>query len=308
MPWNFELIDKPYGGVSEGPAWDGAVLFFTHIQQSRIMKYDPQSGKCTVFRENTNCANGLNFDREGRLYGCEGGASIDARRVVCYEKSGGVTVLAGGFEGKRFNIPNDLALDPDGRVWFTDPYYEGAAGPWSFDRANKELEHDSVYRLVPQPDASYAIQRVTFDTTRPNGLLFSQDYKTLYVAQSGRQPAEKRQLRAYPVRGDLTLGAPAVLHDFGENRGIDGMCLDEGGNIVATAGWELGGPGPMIYVFAPSGQVLEQHPVPAKRPTNCAFGGAGRTTLYVTTTEGHLFQARTKRRGWLLYPPPTIGT
>src|SRR5260221_10503993 len=111
MPWNFELIDKPYGGVSEGPAWDGAVLFFTHIQQSRIMKYDPQSGKCTVFRENTNCANGLNFDREGRLYGCEGGASIDARRVVCYEKSGGVTVLAGGFEGKRFNIQPAFPID-----------------------------------------------------------------------------------------------------------------------------------------------------------------------------------------------------
>ena len=308
MPWNFELIDEPYGAVSEGPAWDGSVLFFTHIQQSRIMQYDPRSGKCTVFRENTNCANGLNFDSAGRLYGCEGGATIDARRVVRYEDSGGVTVLADGFEGKRLNIPNDLALDPGGRVWFTDPYYEGAAGPWSHDRANKELDHDSVYRLDPRPHGAYAIHRVTFDTTRPNGLLFSQDYKTLYVAQSGRERDEKRQLRAYPVQSDLTLGAPAVLHDFGENRGIDGMCLDEEGNIVATAGWELGGPGSMIYVFAPSGKVLEQHPVPAKRPTNCAFGGPDRTTLYVTTIEGHLFQARTKRRGWLLYPPPTMGT
>jgi gluconolactonase len=138
-------------------------------------------------------------------------------------------------------------------------------------------------------------------------VLFSKNFKTLYVAQSGRRPDEKRQLRAYPVRTDLTLGEPAVLHDFGENRGIDGMCLDVDGNIVATAGWELGGPGPMIYVFAPSGKVLEQHPVPAKRPTNCTFGGPGLTTLYVTTTEGHFFQARTNRRGWLLYPP-TLGT
>jgi len=303
MPWNFELIDEPYGGISEGPAWDGSVVLFTHIQQSRIMRYDPQSGKLTVFRENTNCANGLNFDREGRLYACEGGATVDARRVVRYESSGAVTVLADRYEGKRLNIPNDLALDPDGRVWFTDPFYEGAAGPWSFDRANKELDHDSVYRLDPQPDGSYAIHRVTYDTTRPNGVLFSKDYKTLYVAQSGRQPDEKRQLRAYPVQEDLTLGAPAVLHDFGENRGIDGMCLDVDDNIVATAGWELGGPGPMIYVFAPNGKVLEQHPVPAKRPTNCTFGGPDLTTLYVTTTEGHFFQAHTKRRGWLLFPP-----
>jgi sugar lactone lactonase YvrE len=91
------------------------------------MKYDPQSGKCSVFRENTKLRERLEFDREGRLYACEGGATIDARRVVRYEKSGGVTVLADSFEGKRLNIPNDLALDPDGRVWFTDPYYEGAA-------------------------------------------------------------------------------------------------------------------------------------------------------------------------------------
>src|SRR5262249_8767256 len=150
------------------------------------------------------------------------------------------------------NIPNDLALDPEGRVWFTDPYYEGASGPWSYDRANRELDHDSVYRLDPQPGGGYSIRRVTFDTTRPNGLLFSRDYRTLYVAQSGRGTDEKRQLRAYPVRDDLTLGPPTVLHDFGENRGIDGMCLDQEGAVVATAGWELGGPGPMIYVFSPS--------------------------------------------------------
>src|SRR5262249_52706435 len=151
MPWTFELLDGPYGAVSEGPAWDGSALLFTRIQQSRIMKYDPQTGGCTVFRENTNCANGLNFDSDGRLYGCEGGETIDARRVVRYENSCQVTVLADSFEGKRLNIPNDLALDPEGRVWFTDPYYEGASGPWSYDRANRELDHDSVYRLDPQP-------------------------------------------------------------------------------------------------------------------------------------------------------------
>jgi gluconolactonase len=303
MPWQFELLDGPYGGVSEGPAWDGPALLFTHIQQSRIMKYDPKTGSVTVLRENTNCANGLNFDRAGRLYGCEGGATVDARRVVRYDGPASVTVLADRFEGKRLNIPNDLAIDPEGRVWFTDPYYEGAAGPWSNDCGPKELDHDSVYRLDPKPGGSWAITRVTFDTTRPNGLLFSRDYKTLYVAQSGRRPDEKRQLRAYPVLPDLTLGEARVLHDFGEHRGIDGMCLDEGGDIVATAGWELGGPGPMIYVFAPSGKVIEQHPVPTTRPTNCTFGGPELRTLYVTTIEGHLFRAPTERRGWLLYPP-----
>ena len=298
MSWQFELIDGPYGGVTEGPAWDGAGLLFTHIPASRIMRWDPAAKSSTVYRESTNCANGLMLDKRGLLYACEG----DARRVVRYEGAEQATVLAGGFEGRQLNIPNDLAIDPQGRVWFTDPFYEGAAGAWSKDRGNKELDHDSVYRLDPAGDGGWGIQRVTFDTTRPNGLLFSLDYKTLYVAQSGRRSDEDRQLRAYPLLNDGSLGAFDVLHDFGENRGIDGMCLDVEGNIIAAAGWELGGPGAMIRVFAPDGRVLETHPVSAKRPTNCTFGDADLKTLYVTSTEGHLFRTRTERQGRLWYP------
>jgi gluconolactonase len=299
--WIFETLDPAYGEVSEGPAWDGSGLLYTRIQQSRIMRYDPAEGSCTVYRENTNCANGLTFDAQGRLYGCEGGATADARRVVRYNADGSFTVLADQFEGKRLNIPNDLVVDREGRVWFTDPYYEGAAGPWSRDRGPKELEHDSVYRLDPKTDGSYSITRVTFDTTRPNGLLFSLDGNTLYVAQSGREPSEARQLRAYPVKADKTLGTPEILHDFAAHRGIDGMRLDAEGNIVATAGWELGGPGPLIYVFSRSGSVIETHPVPCRRPTNCAFGGEDLTTLYVTTIEGFLFRALTGRAGHRRY-------
>src|SRR5262249_7591996 len=159
--------------------------------------------------------------------------------------------------GKRLNIPNDVVVDRENRVWFTDPFYESAAGSWSADRSQKDLQHDSVYRLDPEPDDTYKIHRVTFDTTRPNGLLFSLDYKTLYLPQSGREREEQRQLRAYRVNPDLSLGKPAILHDFGANRGIDGMRLDTEGNIIACAGWEIGGPGPLVYVFSPSGAVLE---------------------------------------------------
>jgi gluconolactonase len=80
------------------------------------------------------------------------------------------------------------------------------------------------------------------------------------------------------------------------------MCLDAEGNIVATAGWELGGPGPMIYIFSPAGRVLETHPVPAQRPTNCCFGGPDLTTLFVTTTQGHFFRVETDRVGWAMFP------
>ncbi|MGQ0522523.1 MAG: SMP-30/gluconolactonase/LRE family protein [Betaproteobacteria bacterium] len=58
----------------------------------------------------------------------------------------------------------------------------------------------------------------------------------------------------------------------------------------------------MIYVFTPAGRVLETHPVPANRPTNCCFGGADLTTLFVTTTQGHFFKAQTDRVGWAMYP------
>ncbi|HWB97129.1 MAG TPA: SMP-30/gluconolactonase/LRE family protein [Bryobacteraceae bacterium] len=302
MPWTFEELDPAYGQVTEGPLWDGSALLFTRIQQSRIMRFDPASRAITVWREHTSYANGLAFDAQGRLYACVGGATADDRRVVRYEADGSETVLADRYEDKRLNIPNDVVVDREGCVWFTDPFYEGAAGPWSEDRGNKELEHDSVYRLDPQADGGYRIHRVTFDTTRPNGLFFSPDYRTLYVAQSGRNPDEKRQLRAYPVQPDKSLGSAEVLHDFGAHRGIDGMCIDTEGNIIATAGWELGGPGPMIYVFSPSGEVKEMHPVPCRRPTNCTFGGPDLSTLYVTTIEGFLFRAQTERQGLLLYP------
>lgn len=305
MAWVFEELDAAYGGVSEGPVWDGSGLLYTRIQQSRIMRYDPATGVCSINRENTNCANGLAFDPEGRLCACQAGFAVDARQVVRFERDGSVTVLAGAFEGKRLNTPNDLVVDQAGRIWFSDPYYEGSAGPWSHDRTPKQLDHDSIFRLDPQPDGAFSITRVTFDTTRPNGLLFSLDYGTLYVAQSGREPGEARQLRAYPVNSDLSLGAHRVLHDFGAHRGIDGMCLDAEGNIVATAGWELGGPGPQIYVFSPDGEVLEMHPVPCRRPTNCAFGDSDLKTLYVTTIEGFLFRTRTNRTGHPLFTAKT---
>ncbi|MFL2760099.1 MAG: SMP-30/gluconolactonase/LRE family protein [Dehalococcoidia bacterium] len=297
MSWDFIAVQGPFGGTSEGPAWDGEALLFTHIPDSKIYKFDPNTSTTKVFRENTNCANGLMFDRNGNLYACEGGA----RRVVRYDGES-TEILADSYQGNKLNIPNDLAIDPEGRIWFTDPFFEGAGGPWSEDRSNKELDHDSVYRIDMKDGKSTGVTRVTEDTTRPNGLLFSLDFKTLYVAQSGRLPEEKRQLRAYPVNSDGSLGTHEVIHDFGEHRGIDGMVLDVEGNIVATAGYKAGGPGPMIYVFSASGEVLETHPTPFDRPTNCSFGGEDLSTLYVTTGDGFLLRAFTQRQGRLAYP------
>lgn len=293
MEWHFEIVAGPFG-FTEGPAWDGEAVFFSDIPTSRILRYDPSSGETTVYREDTCEGNGLMADAKGHLYGCQGGS--DGRRIVRYEPNGEVTVIADRFEGRRLNSPNDLAFDRLGRLWFTDPRY----GDF---RADMELEHESVFRADPQPDGSWTLHRVTFDTTRPNGLLISPDGGTLYVAQSAYGVNRKRELRAYPIQGDGSVDEYRVLHNFYPHRGIDGMCLDAEGNIVATAGWNESGPGPMLYVFAPSGRVLETHPVPFDRPTNCTWGGPGLSTLYVTVGTGHLLAVDTNRRGFLIYPP-----
>jgi gluconolactonase len=149
---------------------------------------------------------------------------------------------------------------------------------------------------------------VTFDTTRTNGLLVAPDQHTLYVAQSEYGEHKMRELRAYPINDDGSLGAYCVLHTFYPHRGIDGMCLDTEGNIVATAGWDESGPGPMIYVFSPTGRVLETHPVPVDRPTNCTFGDSDLRTLYVTTASGYLLRARTPRQGHLVYPAAGVSS
>ena len=287
MSWEFERVAGPFE-FTEGPAWDGEALLFTDIPTSRILRYQPETGETDLYRADTQKANGLMFDRHGKLFACEGAG----RRVALYDGDE-AQPIADRFEGKRFNSPNDLAFDPEGRLWFTDPRY----GP----EDDLELDHQSIYRCDPKKDGSWSLQRAAYDTTKPNGLLVSADGKTLYAAQSEYGEGRCRELRAYPIQEDSSLGAYEVLHNFYPHRGIDGMCLDIEGNIVATAGWTQSGPGPMLYLFAPSGRVLETHPIEAN-PTNCTWGGPELETLYVTAG-GALYRAETDRRGYLIYPP-----
>jgi gluconolactonase len=297
MSWDFELVAGPYGGTSEGPVWDGQAMLFTHIPSSRIMRYDPETGECTEHRTGTNGTNGLMFDAEGRLYGC----SSLGRCILRFDPDGTGVAMPHLLDGKRHNMPNDLAIDRKGRIWFTDP---GGRIP----DAEREIDHSSVLRLDPDPQAEggWTLKRMTHGTSAPNGLLMSADERTLFVVQSDYEGI--RDLRAYPLQDDDTLGDFTVLHAFGEDfrgvhRGLDGMCLNTDGTIVACGGWRQAGPGPLVYVFSPSGQVLETHQVPVDWPTNCAFGGRGLDILYVTTHGGHFFKvSNTGMKGSILYP------
>ena len=291
MAWQFEVLLDPIG-LTEGPLWDGNSVLFTNIPNSRIMRFEPGTNEFSVWREGTNGANGLMMDAEGVVNACEG----DGRRMVKYFENGETIEVCRDFKGSRLNSPNDLAIDSQGRIWFTDPRY----GEY---REDMELDHESIYRLDSLAGGEWRPTRVTFDTTAPNGLLLSPDEKVLYVAQSKYGEGERRELRAYPIckddpeEGGEVVGQYEVLHNFYPHRGIDGMCLDSVGNIVATAGSGKSGPGGMIYVFAPNGRVLETHPLPCDSPTNCTFGGDDLSDLYVTSMEGHLLRAHTDRQG-----------
>lgn len=299
MQWRFKLLNKPYGRLTEGPVWDGEAVYFTHIPTGRIMRYDPCGGGITEWRNGTNYTNGLAHDDRGRLFGCCAGG----RSIVRFDPDGSTTTIADRLDGKRLNTPNDLVIDRKGRIWFSNPWNERNIDPGPV----QELDHRSVLRADPQPDGNYSVSRVTFDTIGPNGVLISADQRTLYVAESHYEADRNRELRAYPIKDDGSLGPYTLLHTFGQDsqtvqRGVDGMCLDVDGNIIACAGWELGGPGPMVYVFSPTGRVIETHPIPALRPTNCCFGGPDMTTLFITTVEGHFFRVETDRMGWAIYP------
>jgi gluconolactonase len=226
---------------------------------------------------------------------------------VRYNTDGSTEVLSHKLGGLYHNQPEQLVVDSQGRIWFTDPHgnLREAANP----QINDKLDHASILRMDGPPNKHSAIRRMTYDTDAPSAVLLSQDERTLYVAENSAEVQGLRELRVYPVLDDGTLGRHEVLHAFGADHrglhhGVSGMCLDAEGNIVACAGWDRGGPGPLVYVFSREGRVLETHPVPASRPTNCTFGDADMSTLYVTTSEGHLYRAlNTGRKGWALYPP-----
>ena len=153
LEWHFTEVAGPFG-LTEGPAWDGGALLFTDMPSRRIMRFDPRTEKTEVFRTGTNYANGLMFDRQGRLYACEAGG----RCITRYDSDGTRNVIADRFEGKRLNSPNDLAIDVKGRIWFTDPRY---SSHWADIFGAPELDHKSVYRLDPQSDGSWSIRRMT---------------------------------------------------------------------------------------------------------------------------------------------------
>ena len=292
MTWQFELVAGPYKGRTGGLAWDGSGMLFSAVAEERIMRFDPATGKADLFRPYTGRTNGLALAKDGTVFGAQEGG----RRVVHFLKDGSTAPTADLLDGKHHNQPTDVVVDSKGRVWIADAY--NAQLPYG-PPVYPMLDHASVLRLERVSDG-WRLVRVTHDTAGPRAILLSADEKTLYVADGDAERGNLQRLSAYPVRPDGGVGGVKTLIDFVVvERGIEGMCLDSEGNIIACAGWKKSGVGPVIYVISPSGTILETHPAPADMPMRCAFGDAGLTSLYLTAADGGLYRATdTGRRGY----------
>ena len=287
----------------EGPAFDAqGDLFFSDVYNSKIYRLTP-TGVVSVFRDQSGRTNGNTFDARGRLLSCEGTeqGTDGRRRVVRTEiETGRVEVLTDRFEGQRYNSPNDICVDPKGRIWFTDPYYGD-------ERSMLELNAEAVYRI----DLDGTVTRVVSqpEIERPNGLAITPDGKTLYVVDSHSRPGGNRKIWAFDLSENGTPSGRRQVFDFGKGRGGDGVRLDERGNLWVAAGIMFPrNPGenkdvpPGVYVVTPKGDLLGRIPIPEDLRTNLAFGGADRKTLVVTAGKS-IYKIPLTVSGYNLYPP-----
>jgi gluconolactonase len=250
-------------GFTEGPACDrDGNVFFSDIPNNRIHRWSTD-GKLTTFREDSGGANGLYFDRAGDLLCCEG----TARRLTSVSPDGEVAVLADEYNGKRLNSPNDLWIDLDGGVYFTDPRYG------SMD----DLQQGGFHVYYLSPDRT-KLTRVIDDMVMPNGVIGTADGKLLYVGDLGGN-----KTYVYKITG------PGKLTDRRQfaPEGSDGMTLDERGNVYLTTD--------AVKVYTPDGKLVTTIRVP-EEPANVTFGGKDRRTLFITARTG-FYSVRMNVRG-----------
>lgn len=266
-------IRRHYVGTlwAEGPAWNGVgrYVVYSDIPNNRQMRWVEDDGRVTVFRRPSGHSNGNTFDREGRQLSCE----HSGRRVVRYEYDGEVTVIANSYDGKPLNSPNDIVVDPDGAIWFTDPPY-GIRGHYEGLPAESE-QPNSVYRVDP---TNGQIARVTDEIGAPNGLCFSPDYSRLYVADTGAG----REVKVWSVDGKtLRNGRRLVQLTMPDSSRTvvvaDGIRCDVDGNIWA-------GTRPGVTVIAPDGDPIGLIRLP-EICANVCFGGAERNRLFMTASQ-----------------------
>jgi gluconolactonase len=294
-------IQRLYTGTlwAEGPAWNavGRYLLWSDIpndEQLRFLEEDNHVSR--RFRYPAGNSNGNTFDYEGRQIACQHGT----RKVVRYEHNGKTTVLAEKVDGEELNAPNDVVVHPnDGSIWFTDPgygalmEYEGNRLPQSASTP-RPLRKEATYRI----DKNGKITKVADEPFKPNGLCFSNDYRRLYIADTGTShyPEAKNVIWGYDVDGDK-LKNPRVFANMelnGKSGFADGIRCDEDGNVWSSAGW-VGDGYDGVHVFAPDGVRIGQIRLP-EICSNVCFGGSKRNRLFMTGSQS-LYAVYVETRG-----------
>jgi gluconolactonase len=294
-------VEAAKGAGGEGPAWHPK-LGVLSSGNGHIYQLD-RDGKSRIWREDAG-TNGLLFDAQGRLLACE----PKSRRVTRTEADGKVTVLTDRYEGKRYNHTNDLTVDSQGRIYFSDPRYGSREGMEILDAKGRAVE--GVYRIDTDGKVTRILGRDEVD--RPNGVLVSADDRYLYVADNNNSTAgAARKLWRFDLKKDGSADAASrkLLYDWKSGRGPDGLKQDREGRLYVAAG--LNKPNPPaepatdvkggIYVLSPEGKLLTFLPVPTDEVTNCAFGGDDLRTLYITGG-GTLYSIPTTTPGRVVWP------
>jgi gluconolactonase len=293
-------IESAGGAGGEGPAWDPKLGLFTS-GNGHIYQLD-RNGKSQIYRKGAG-TNGLLFDAKGRLVACE---PVE-RRVTRTEADGSITVLTDRYEGKRYNQPNDITVDSQGRIYFSDPRYGNRDDMQIRDAKGQTIE--GVYRIDPDGKVTRVIGR---EVDRANGVLVSSDDRYLYVADNNNDSVTgARKLWRFDLAKDGSVDLPSkrLIYDWGKGRGPDGVKQDRLGRLFVAAGLNkpnlpaepatdvAGG----IYVLSPQGKLLGFLPVPTDEVTNCAFGGDDLRTLYITGG-GTIYSVRTITPGRVVWP------
>ena len=249
------------GAWLEGPAYfaAGRYLVFSDIPNDRILRWDETTNQVGVFRHPANYTNGHTVDREGRLVSCEHGG----RRVTRTEHDGTITVLADNLHGKRLNSPNDVVVDAEGAVWFTDPAY-GIDTDYEGFQAESEIGGCHVYRIAPDGE----LQVVADDFDRPNGLAFTPDGSRLLVVDS-----ERGHIRGFDVADGKLSGGEVVIEESG---GADGIRFDSAGRL-----WTATHEG--VRIYSPELELLGKLHLP-ETTANLCFGGPKGNQLFLTAT------------------------
>jgi gluconolactonase len=253
---------------TEGPSADSrGNVYFTDQPNDRIMVWST-AGKLTTFMQPSGRSNGLAFDKKGNLWSC----ADELTELWCIAPGKNVSVVVENYKNKLLNGPNDLWINKNDGIYFTDPYYKR---PW-WKHKERPQDIQAVYYL--NPDHKTLI-RVAEDLVQPNGIVGTPDGKMLFVADIGA-----KKTWSYTINADGTLSGKKLFCEMGS----DGMTIDSKGNIYLT--------GDGVTVFDKTGKKIGNIAVPEKWTANVCFGGSDMKSLFITASKG-LYRIKLKVKG-----------